>query len=106
MQRKAFKGYNTKLKQKIENMGTSDRHFWSLINDISGLDSTRSSSAPNAEDIVDHFATYTNIKWQAFIDLEVLKSTPWGPAGDNPNPPPWQGMGWLLIMKCRVALGH
>ena len=48
--------YNKKLKKKIENMGSSDRQFWSLIKDISGLDSTRSSSAPSAEDLVDHFA--------------------------------------------------
>ena len=31
------------------------------------------------------------------------KSTPRGEARDNPNPPPWQGKGWVLIMEGRVV---
>ena len=56
VQRKAFKSYNAKLKKKIDSIGSTDRNFWKLIKDTSGLDSVKSSSAPDVEDIVDHFA--------------------------------------------------
>jgi hypothetical protein len=37
-------------------MSTSDSNFWSLIKELSGLSSSRSSSAPSVEDLADHFA--------------------------------------------------
>ena len=57
MQRKAFKTFNVKLKKRIESIGTGDRNFWKLIKDISGLEDTKSFSAPAAEDIANHFAS-------------------------------------------------
>lgn len=37
-------------------MSNSDRNVWSLIKELSGLDSSRSSSAPGVEDLAAHFA--------------------------------------------------
>jgi hypothetical protein len=55
-QRRAFKEYNVKMKIRLDEMSTSDSNFWSLIKELSGLSSSRSSSAPSVEDLADHFA--------------------------------------------------
>ena len=58
IQRQAFKGYNVKIKARLDAMSSTDRKFWSLIKELSGLSSSRSSAAPDidAEALADHFA--------------------------------------------------
>ena len=56
VQRKAFRVYNDKLRARLRGMDCSDRTFWNLVKEIGGLDSARSSAAPDAEALADHFA--------------------------------------------------
>ena len=37
-------------------MGISDRNFWDTVKEIGGLEKSRSSAAPGAEDLAEHFA--------------------------------------------------
>ena len=55
-QRRAFKEYNVKMKERLDEMSTSDSNFWSLIKELSGLSSSKSNSAPSVEDLATHFA--------------------------------------------------
>ena len=50
------KKYNLKLKKDLEGMDNSCRNFWKLIKDLTGLSTAKSSSAPSAEAIADHFS--------------------------------------------------
>merc|ERR1712224_513743 len=56
VQRRAFKTFNRKLRARLQKMGTSDRNFWDIIKEIGGLEKSRSSAAPDAEDLAEHFA--------------------------------------------------
>ena len=56
-QRWAFAKYNRKLKVKLEDLGRSDKNFWKITKEISGLEANHSSAAPDAEALVSHFAT-------------------------------------------------
>jgi hypothetical protein len=56
VQRMAFKEYNGKIKKRLDEMSTSDKNFWSIIKELSGLDSSRSDAAPSVDDLADHFA--------------------------------------------------
>ena len=57
VQKKAFKSYNIKLRARLQKIGTSDRVFWDTVKEIGGLSSARSSAAPSAEALAEHFAT-------------------------------------------------
>ena len=57
VQKKAFKVYNIKLRNRLRAMGSSDRTFWNLVKEIGGLDRVRSAAAPEAEALASHFAT-------------------------------------------------
>jgi hypothetical protein len=56
VQKKAYACFQKKLKQKIGSMGSSDKNFWSLAKDISGLSQERHASCPSVDAIADHFA--------------------------------------------------
>ena len=55
-QMKAFRGYNLDLKEKLGEMEKSDKQFWELTKQISGLQAARTKSAPSAEELAKHFA--------------------------------------------------
>ena len=57
IQRKAFKAYNQRIKKNLEEMNNTDRNFWILIKDLTGLSTSKSNSAPSPEALADHFAT-------------------------------------------------
>ena len=52
--------YESKLKHKLADLIGSDKQFWSLIKEIGGLDSERSSAAPDVEALAEHFASKMN----------------------------------------------
>jgi hypothetical protein len=56
-QRRAFAQYNQRLTKQLEDMEKSDKSFWELSKQISGLQQTRNKAAPSADDLVDHFAS-------------------------------------------------
>ena len=56
VQRKAFKSYNIRIKKRLDEMSTADRNFWTLIKDLTGLSTAKSSSAPSSEALATHFA--------------------------------------------------
>ena len=56
VQRRAYKVFNRKLRDTLHEMKASDQKFWDLVKDIGGLDAVRSSTAPNVDDLADHFA--------------------------------------------------
>ena len=55
-QRAAFKAYNVKIKKRLSEMSTADQNFWTLIKELTGLSSNKSSSAPSVDALADHFA--------------------------------------------------
>ena len=57
IQRKAFADYNKKLSARLRTMEKSDKTFWDLTKEISGLQQPRHKAAPSADDLVDHFAS-------------------------------------------------
>ena len=56
VQRKAFKSYNVQIKKRVDQMSAADGDFWTLIKDLAGLSSAKSSSAPSADALATHFA--------------------------------------------------
>ena len=57
IQRKAFKAYNVKIKNRLDAMSNADRNFWSLIKELTGLSNVQSKSAPSPEALAEQFAT-------------------------------------------------
>ena len=64
-QRKSFKECNVKIKTRLDEMSTADSNFWSLIKELSGLSSSRSSSAPSVRRPCWWFRR-ENVKWQGW----------------------------------------
>ena len=56
VQKKAYARYQGLLKNKLDNMSNSDKNFWSLVKDVSGLSQERSPSCPDVDSLVSHFA--------------------------------------------------
>ena len=56
VQRKAFRVFKQKLQTKLLGMKSSDPLFWDLVKDIGSLNTARSSAAPDADELADHFA--------------------------------------------------
>ena len=57
VQRRAYKRFNTQLRHRLAKMSTSDKTFWSISKEIGGISSQRTAAAPDAEDLVQHFAS-------------------------------------------------
>lgn len=56
VQKKAFKGYNSKLSSRLSSMNKSDKSFWNLTKEIAGLQTNLSKSTPRPNELVSHFA--------------------------------------------------
>ena len=56
VKKKAYACYQKKLKTKLDSMSNSDKNFWSLAKDISGLSQERLASCPDVDSLADHFA--------------------------------------------------
>ena len=72
VQRKAYRVFNKKIKHRLQGMASSDRNFWKLVKEISGLDGDRASSTPDADDLAKHFAN----KMTSGKDSEDIHFTP------------------------------
>ena len=57
IQRRAFAIYNQRLSKQLSEMEKSDKTFWNLTKQISGLQPARNKAAPNADKLADHFAS-------------------------------------------------
>ena len=57
VQRREFKKYNLSLSKKLKSMEKSDKRFWNLAKEISGLEQSRNKAAPSVNDLADHFAS-------------------------------------------------
>ena len=56
VQNRAFAQYQKDLSTQLKSMDKSDKSFWQLARDIGGIESSKSSAAPSAEDLAVHFA--------------------------------------------------
>lgn len=56
VQKRAYFDYNKNLSKRLRSMEKSDGKFWDLTKQISGLQQQRSRAAPDANQLVDHFA--------------------------------------------------
>ena len=55
-QKKAYKKYQVKNKQRLEAMDNGDTNFWQLTKEVGGLDCEKGAVAPDAQPLATHFA--------------------------------------------------
>lgn len=73
VQRSAFASFQRKLKRDLNVMDHSDRAFWNLTKELSGLDAQPSSSAPDVDSLAESFATkMSNGADESFEDVHLL----------------------------------
>ena len=73
VQRKAYRKWQKKIRDKILSMDQSDSSFWQLASQIGGLDVPKSNSAPSVNDIAAHFQDkMSNGKDQKAPDFEAF----------------------------------
>ena len=99
VQHREFKKYNLSLSKKLKSMEKSDKRFWNLAKEISGLEQSRNKAAPSVNDLADHFAS----KMSNAADVH---DNDWAP------PAHWKGKAKLssfkvdqrTVLKCLKSL--
>ena len=117
-QKKAYAVYQRRLCSRLKNSDGSAQEFWELVKEISGLEQSRSSSAPAVEALAEHFqAKMSNAKNEVDSDycpsdggsiplsgLKVRFKTVFKVLGSRVPGKSANGMPPVFLRECAVQL--